>query len=380
MKKSIYLYLKWRLAILLFVVLSVKLLPLQNNYLGGGMSNYLSDPLFWWHSNFDGEHYLSIARYGYKSLQYFFFPIFPLIIRYSSILFGYHLSIFQLSGLVISAIFSLLALVYLIKLVKLDFKKTNLNVFLLTYLLFPTSFYLTAVYTESLFLFLAVFSFYQARKKNWVAAGLTAAVASATRVVGISLVAALAVEYILQNKLYKNINFIKYLNLMLLGLLMGFGLLAYLYFMYKQTGDPLIFIHEVEIFGNQRSSSLVLLPQVFYRYFLKILPSLNNYWPAVFSTFLELNTAVIFLGLIILGYFKLRLSYWTYLTLGYLIPTLSGSFSSLPRYVLVLFPGFILITKILQKQSRFVQIALAAISFACLGLATAMFARGYWIS
>lgn len=380
MKKTIFLYLTWRLLIFLFVVLSVKLLPLQKDYLGGGMSNYLSNPLFWWHSNFDGEHYLSIARYGYKSLQYFFFPVFPLLIRYSSIPFGNHLSIFQLSGLVISTLFSLLALLYLTKLVKLDFKKTNLNVFLLTYLLFPTSFYLTAVYTESLFLFLVIFSFYQARKKSWLAAGLAAAVASATRVVGVSLVAALVVEYILQNNLHKNINLNKYLGLLLLSFLMIGGLLVYLLFLYQKTGDALIFLHEVEIFGDQRSSELILLPQVFYRYIFKILPNLNSYWPVIFTTFLELASAILFLGLIVLGYFKLRLSYWIYLTLGYLIPTLSGSFSSLPRYVLVLFPGFVLLTQFLQKQSGFVQKALAALSFASLGLAVGLFSRGFWIS
>jgi hypothetical protein len=65
---------------------------------------------------------------------------------------------------------------------------------------------------------------------------------------------------------------------------------------------------------------------------------------------------------------------------GYLIPTLSGSFSSLPRYVLVLFPGFILMAVWLSKKSRWLQTAVLLILFLALGIATALFARGYWVA
>jgi len=380
MKKTISVYLVWRLLIIFFVVLSIKLLPLQTNHLGGGLQNYLEKPLFWWHGNFDGEHYLSIAQHGYKPLQYFFFPVFPNLIRSLNIFFLNTLFNLQFTGILLTSIFSFLSILYLIKLLKLDFKNINRNVFLVIFLIFPTSFYLIAVYTESLFLFLAVFAFYSARSKNWIAASIATAIASATRVVGVSLIAALLVEYVVQNKLHKKIIIRKYLYLIFLGFIMSLGLLGYMYFLYQRTGDSLVFIHEVEVYGDQRSSSFVLLPQVFYRYFAKILPNLDFYWPSMFTTFLELTTAIVFLVVIILSFFKLRLSYWTYLTLGYLTPTLSGSFSSLPRYVIVLFPGFILFTQYTQRLPGLVQTTIAAILLLSLTLATGMYARGYWIS
>ncbi len=65
---------------------------------------------------------------------------------------------------------------------------------------------------------------------------------------------------------------------------------------------------------------------------------------------------------------------------GYLIPTLSGSFSSLPRYVLVLFPGYLLMADLIYKLPRLVRVIVFIILFFCLGIATSLYVRGYWLS
>jgi len=76
----------------------------------------------------------------------------------------------------------------------------------------------------------------------------------------------------------------------------------------------------------------------------------------------------------------MRLSYAVYLALGFIVPTLSGSFSSFPRYSLVLFPGFILGATYLAKAPRFLQVLVFSLLFVLLSIATAMFTRGYWIA
>jgi Gpi18-like mannosyltransferase len=48
-------------------------------------------------------------------------------------------------------------------------------------LIFPTAFFLNAVYTESLFLFLSLATFYYALKKNFFSAGIFGFFASLTR-------------------------------------------------------------------------------------------------------------------------------------------------------------------------------------------------------
>jgi Gpi18-like mannosyltransferase len=361
--------------------LAVKYLPLQENFLGGGLTNYLSKPWFWGFANFDGEHYLSIARQGYRELRYFFFPLYPLLIKFLASPFDKSLAVFVISGLLISHISFLFALLGLWKLVRMDFDKKVTNLTILLLFLFPTSFYFGSIYTESLFLALVVWSFYFARKGNFLLAGFLGGISTATRIVGLALIPALFFEIWLQKKKNpkKRINLTRaFVGVLLIPL----GLCLYMWFLQRQTGDPLAFFHNLNVvFGEQRSAKLILLPQVFYRYFFKILPNLNfNYFPIVFTTFLELFSALFFLVLAVTSFWKLRLSYAVYFALGYLIPTLSGSFSSFPRYILVLFPGFIIFAFYFAKLPKALRLIFFALILISLGVATSLFTRGFWVS
>jgi hypothetical protein len=61
---------------------------------------------------------------------------------------------------------------------------------------FPFSFYFSAVYSESLFLLLAVSSLYLAHQARWAAASLCALLCGATRVPGLALAPALGLLYL----------------------------------------------------------------------------------------------------------------------------------------------------------------------------------------
>ena len=368
----------WRLVLFIFLFLAISIVQLQEKFLGGNLEDYLRAPYLWAWVNFDGEHYLSIAYQGYLSLTHFYFPAYSLITKFIAGLFNQNFITIVISGLLVSNVSFLVALIGLWKLIRLDYKENIASLAILLLLVFPTSFYFGSFYTESLFLALVVWSFYFARKQKWLLAGILGAVLTATRVVGIALVPALIVEVWLQKRKNKKLG----LFWPIVGIfLVPLGLFAYMYYLKITTGDPLEFFHSVSIFGQQRSSSLILLPQVFYRYFFKVLPNVNyDYFPIVFSTFLEIIAAIIFLVLTIVSFFKLRLSYAFYLAAGYLIPTLSGSFSSLPRYVLVFFPGFILMAIWLSKKSKWLRTAVLLILFLALGIATALFVRGYWVA
>ena len=61
---------------------------------------------------------------------------------------------------------------------------------------FPFSFYFSAVYSESLFLLLAVASLYLAHQERWAAASLCALLCGATRVPGLALAPALGLLYL----------------------------------------------------------------------------------------------------------------------------------------------------------------------------------------
>ena len=364
----------WRIAIFIFALLSIKFLPVfSHNYFGGGYSNYTVNPLFWGHLNFDGEHYLAIAQNGYQPLEYFFFPLFTIAIRFFSLAKDQVTLVW--TGLIISNLLFLFALIGIYKLVEIDYKENVAKLTLILMLFFPTSFYFATYYTESLFLILVVWAFYLARRGNFLVASILAAFASAARVVGVVLLPVLLIEYFLKSK---NKNLFVAAETILISPL---GLVVYLYFLLKQPGDPLIFLHQVSIFGEQRSSTLILLPQVIYRYVFKILPHVTYYYfPNVFTTYLEFIIGILFLALIIYGFWKLRISYSIYALLVYLVPTLAGSFSSMPRYVLVVFPVFILVALFLSKVPRVYKYILFSVMLILLVFSTAMFWRGYWLS
>ena len=77
----------WKVTLLVILLFSISIFSLQFNFLGGGLQSYLHAPYLWSHLNFDGEHYATIAQNGYKPLEYFFFPMYPILIYYFSFLF-----------------------------------------------------------------------------------------------------------------------------------------------------------------------------------------------------------------------------------------------------------------------------------------------------
>jgi Gpi18-like mannosyltransferase len=377
-KQLVLTSLAWRMFLFLPFFITLGFLSVQNNYLGGGMQNYLHLPYIWGWANFDGEHYLSIAKIGYLPLQYFFFPVYPLLIRIVASIFSESLFGYLVSGLLVSHVSFFIALIGLRKLLFLDYKLKTINFIFLCVLLFPTSFYFVGVYTESLFLCLVIWTFYFARTGRWWIVCLLGILATATRLIGIVLIPALLFEWFAQYK--GKLSRQSTLSIVYLGLV-SLGLLSYMYYLHKSTGDPLYFVHNVNIFGDQRSNHLIFLPQVFYRYIFKVVPHLTfSYFPVVFTSVLEFFIGVLFFLLSIFSIRKLRPSYTIYLVGGYLIPSLAGSFSSMPRYVLVLFPGFIVMGSIIERLPKPLQMVLFLVMAAGLTIAQALFVKGYWLS
>lgn len=366
----------WLAGLFIILFFAFKFLPLQKDFLGGGLQNYISNPFFWAWGNFDGEHYVSIARDGYRFGEHAFFPAYPLLINVIGKLLGGSLASFNFAGILISLISFFVGLFGFYKLLKIDFSEKITKFAVIFLILFPTSFYFASVYTESLFFALAVWSFVFAREGKWSHAAILGIFLTATRFVGLIIFPALLIEWYLQNKEKKNLVDIFPPILLTIPV----GLLAYMYYLERAIKNMFAFYKELSGFGEQRSSHLITLPQVFYRYIFKILPNLNtSFFPVIFTTVFEFSIGLIYLFISIVSLFKVRLSYSAFVVLGYLIPTFSGSFSSLPRYVLVLFPVYILMAQFLTKRKALL-VAFSLVSLILLAISLALFSRGYWIS
>ncbi len=386
-KKITISFLVWRLWLFLVAFLSIFFLPVF-----GARFPYADRVLeithlpywIWGFGNFDGVHYLRLAQNGYNAeFTQAFFPLYSLLVRFFNFIpkdKTLDLNIFTdpsyfVTAMILSAIFFLAALYLLFKLWSSEHDKKTAFLSILLLLSFPTSFYFGATYSESLFLLLTVLTFWFVKKDKYILAGITASLASATKIQGAILFIFLAIELWQKNR--NNLAKLgKRFWLDLLGLIISpLGLIAYMYYLYRAFGNPIYFLTAQPAFGAERSSlPLVLLPQVIYRY-IKMLLTLNPATLAFWNISLELTiTLVLIIGLI-LAFRRIKFSYWIYATLAVLLPTLTGTLSSMPRYALLVFPLLPVIARF-NKASRYIIIAQVFVGVVLL----ALFVRGYWIA
>jgi hypothetical protein len=144
----------------------------------------------------DARHFQVVAEHGWEGPEAesaraaAFFPFFPLAMRALSWI-GFDLI---LAGMVVSTLATVVACAYLIKLVDAEVGEGAGRRAALYLILFPTSVFLLAPYSEALFLAGAIAAFYYARRGRWLVASIPAAVAVGTRAAGMFLLAGLAVE------------------------------------------------------------------------------------------------------------------------------------------------------------------------------------------
>lgn len=362
-------FVAWRIWLQVFLWLGIFVLPLKSILIGGA-DKYFLHPGLWAWSNFDGEHYLAIAQHGYGDFEQAFFPFYPFLIKTFAPFFGSNLFSFLLSSLFLSHVFFFLAVLIFYLLVRIDYDNRVSKKAVIFLLVFPTSFFFISSYTESLFLFLVLGSFYSSRRGHWFIASVLGILAASTRPIGIFLFPALLWEWWSQHDHPRSI------RSLIPILLIPLGLLYYVNFLNVSYGDPLLFIRSQPFFGAERSvDKVVLIYQVFWRYFKMAMTT--RFDPLYYTIWLELLSTVIFLGgLIAALHKKVRFSYLIFAFFAFLTPTLTGTFSSMPRYVLVLFPCFIVFAK--TKESIVSKIIIL-VSCVLLALTTIFFTRGYFV-
>jgi len=141
----------------------------------------------------DGQWFLRIAADGYSAgdASPAFLPLYPSLVHgVASVTVGDHV----LAGCLVSWGAFLAALHLLGKLFERELPAEDARAARLLLVAFPTAFYFHAAYTESLFLLLSVGAFLAARDGRFVVAGAAALGATATRWTGIALGPLLLVE------------------------------------------------------------------------------------------------------------------------------------------------------------------------------------------
>lgn len=376
MNKILCLYSISRITFLVFAMLGLYFFPLDSGYLGKQVDSSVPAIVWEW-ANFDGRHYIDIAASGYRNTNFAFFPLYPLLIS----IFGNFFQIpFLYSGIFISLASFLVALVFIWKIIRLDYKKdiAQLAVFLICF--YPLSFFYNSVYADSQFLLFSTASFYFARRGNWILAGIFGGLTTLTRLSGLALIPALLFEWISQNLNENQFRwkvllprFLKSKAMVCL-LLTTLGFVSYLVYLQIFFGNWLLFQTS---FSAWKQDEVVLLPQVLFRYikiFLTVDMSLLVYWIAVF----EFLSFFLYMGLAIYVWKKIRVSYGIFMIVLLLLVTFTGTFAGTPRYILHLFPGFLGMSVVLENKPKLKTIVFFA--FIVLGFVlTGLFTSGHFI-
>lgn len=288
-------------------------------------------PISWlaiW-QRFDANWYTSIADTGYGAIggDDHFPPLFPVLIRLLKPLFG---SAF-LAGLVISHLTTL----YAIKLLYDTFSKWGGNYLakrtVLFMLIYPTSFFLFSVYTESLFLVTALLSLQQMRKNSWAWAGFWAFCAILTRLQGAALI--IPMIYLMWRE-----------RAFLSKPVYWFGLT-----LPALGGFFYLFLRSMQMTSG-------VVPLVESDWHAHLVPPWETYWYAIQTltsgkfTFVDLlNWAVVtfFIVLLIAGWRKIPIEYTLYTIFSLLIMLIrvveTQPLISMSRYSLTLFPAFFIL-------------------------------------
>lgn len=321
-------------------------------------SGYFDEDFFKSLSNWDGGHFLGIAEYGYtEKFQYAFFPLYPLLIRVFSTLTNNYL----FSALLISIISAFLGIHFLYRLISKSFDGKIAERSVSALLFFPVSFYFLTAYSEGLFFLLTVLTFFSLHYRKFFWAAVCISLACVTRLSGLALVLALAIE--VYNLGVKN----KYLYILLSFL----GFLGYCLFLYKQTGDPFYFT--VAELHWQRSLSI---PGLSFWDTIKSLVTLG-FLSINFNVLLDLLFAIFGLGFAIRSFRFLPFHWSIFGLVSIALPLFTPTLSSMPRFLLPVFPIFILIALL---KNKYVLLGYQIISVMLLSLFVVLFMNGYWVS
>lgn len=351
--------------------------PTYQQYAARGwfLSRYFLLDIF---ARWDGRHYLAIARDGYSfsgalgetMSNIAFFPLYPYLVKALTWLtLGWTGqktpdSLYLLIGILLSNLF-FLAGAYLLYRLATEHLRMNENAArraLVLLFLFPTSFIFSSFYTESLFFFLSLAAFWAAFQRRWMWVGILAGLLALTRPTGVLAAGALFIFY-LQQREWK---------LTRLGLeaawfsLPALLLAAHLTNMYRLAGNFLAPFVAHGAWGRNRYS---------------ILEGLRLQLEAPYLDVFKLDAffAVLFLAASLYILWK-----WPHKALGVyplgmvLVPLATGMLISFQRFMLVVFPVFLLLGE--KGKNRFLFELLAGLFFTLQIIYFAGWVNYYWVA
>lgn len=352
-------------------------------------------------TRYDAGWYQYIVTNGYfyqPPLQssIVFFPTYPLVVRP---LYALGVNPY-LAGSIVTMVASSVAIVAFIGWQR-DYRyaadapaasRSAITIATLAWLVYPYSYYLYgSMYGDALFIAIAVSAFWLLERDHPVLAGIVGIAATAGRPFGWAVTLGLAVraverrwrdahheELAFSTVLRHPVRVLRCVKPVDLTVgISGFGVLAWLSFLWIRFGSPWVFIKGEQAWG-QGSSREVLLKTAFWDILFR------PWEPSRMQVLTLIAQAVIGIGLVTVGsvlvYRRFGLGMAVYVVFTMLPPVLfSKDFQGIGRYALSAFPVFAVAGLRISPFVRWSRLALVGSGLAMVYLAT-LYARGYYLA
>ena len=342
-------------------------------------------------ARWDSVWFLRIAEHGYQQASpagagTAFFPLYPLSVRMvGRALLGHYV----LAGILISLVASLVAFFLLHRLAEERLGADGARRAVLYLALFPFTFVLMAVYSESLFLALSLGAFVLAERGRWAGAWLLTGLAILTRAAGIALVPALLVLA------WRRPDRAQALRTLPLAVVLA---ALYPLQLWRDLGDPFAFGHAQSLWHRHLSAAGPLgglwdglragwagIQQLAWG------ATAHRAWPAVADTppmrvalvdLAALAFTALFLCLTVVAWRRFGAPYGLFCAVSLALPLSTPSsqwpLQSLPRFGLAVFPLFLALAAVGGRPR--LHTAIVAVSALLLGVAVTQWALWQWVA
>ena len=314
----------------------------------------------------DAQHYLYLATHGYAATGdarnlIAFFPLYPALI---GALAAAGLPA-RTAALLISNVAGVVAAILLYEIARHDGRERAAFRAAAFFTVFPTAYFLLVGYTEALFCALAFGCVLAARRQRWLTAGMLGGLAAAARLTGLALLPSLLIELYAARHLLHSV-----WRAIVSPLLIVLGLVTYLVTNLVVLADPFAFL----TVQRQHWSHSLAAPWVGFTDAVRGL-TWRVPWERLTVGGGEIAGGIAAYATATLSWLRLRPSDAAYATVVTIMITFLPFWLSIPRYLLSMYPLFLLAGRI---RSGWIYLPMLGLSFIALVIFGLAFSRGYW--
>lgn len=320
-----------------FYILIIHLIPLIFSFLGltkelpFNFKTYLID---FWGYYWDGAHYLKITQVGYSYPLQAFFPGYPLLLRFLDLFLPFTL-IYKIN--IILTLPLLIQLKELLK--KLNFNEKNIFYSLIAFLSFPTSFFLQANYTETLYILLSAWGLNLLLENRLKLASFAGFLLSFVKITSVVFTLILFIKTVKDFKGKINLNKKLFLSFFLI-LFTTLGIFLYFGYLNQNFKDFTVYFRAQGEWGRGTQD----IP------FISEFKEVKKKF--IFQKSTEILIFVFGIFLFIYSYKKIPYELYLFSLLHFLIPLSTGTFLSINRLFLLSYPVLIWFFAFIQSKKK----------------------------